>query len=119
MYPEDLQKRTKSFAVRIVKLVQYFHNDAASKVIGNQLLRSATSVAANYRAACKAKSIRDFISKLGIVIEEADESQFWLELLIDCEMIKSASIADLLKEAREITAIMVASKRTSITKLHK
>jgi four helix bundle protein len=83
------------------------------KVIGSQLLRSGTSVAANYRAVCRARSRAEFISKLGTVIEEADESCFWLELIIDIPLLKKELVNDLLTEANEIVSIMVASKNSA------
>ncbi|HYV33925.1 MAG TPA: four helix bundle protein [Candidatus Limnocylindria bacterium] len=115
MNPNDLQKRTKRFAVRIIKLVQHLEKlGTVGIVIGKQILRSGTSVAANYRAVCRAKSAKDFIHKLGTVVEESDETQFWLELLVEAEVIKLSEITDLLKEASEITAIMTASKYSAI-----
>jgi len=115
MNPEDLQKRTKQFAILIIKLVQDLEKKGTTGVvIGKQLLRSGTSVAANYRAVCRAKSGKDFVNKLGIVLEEADETQFWLELLAEANIVELNSIKDLLKEASEITAIMTASKSSAI-----
>ena len=115
MNPVDLQKRTKEFALRIIKLSQDLEKrGSAGIVIGKQLLRSGTSVAANYRAVCRAKSGKDFINKLGIVVEEADETQFWLELLVEANLLKLDAVQDLLKEASEITAIMTASKSSAI-----
>ena len=111
----DLQKRTKQFAIRIIKLVRFLQKDPVGKIIGNnQLLRSGTSVAANYRAACRCKSAKDFISKIGTVIEEADETQFWLEILVESGTLSQDLVSDLLKEASEITAIMTASKITAV-----
>lgn len=114
MQPKDLQKRTKDFAVRVMKLSEQLEKLSLGKLIGRQLFRSGTSVAANYRAACKAKSAKDFISKLGIVVEEADETAFWLELLTESGMMEARKISDLLTEAYEITAIMVASRNSAI-----
>ncbi|MEK7161345.1 MAG: four helix bundle protein [Patescibacteria group bacterium] len=115
MNPTDLQKRTKQFAIRIIKLIRDLEKQGmAGLVIGKQLLRSGTSTAANYRAVCRAKSGKDFINKLGIVAEEADETQFWLELLIEAGIVDQAKINDLLKESAEITAIMTASKSSAI-----
>ena len=118
----DLKKRTKAFAISIVKLVDYINKNghAAAKVIGNrQLLRSGTSVAANYRAACRCRSRKDFISKINIVIEESDETQFWLEILTESGLIEFRLIKDLLQEAGEITAIMTASKNSAISNRNK
>lgn len=111
----DLQKRTKEFAIRIIKLVRSLQKDPIGKIIGNyQLLKSGTGVAANYRAACRCKSSKDFISKIGTVVEEADETQFWLEILVESGTVESSAVMDILKEATEITAIMTASKSTAI-----
>src|ERR1700722_18202357 len=104
MTPQDLQDRTKLFAVRVMKLAEFLEKNPLSKLIGRQIFRSGTSTAANYRAACKAKSVRDFISKLGIVVEEADETIFWLELLKESGTIDGGQLESLLQEAREITA---------------
>jgi four helix bundle protein len=115
MNPADLQKRTKIFAIRIIKLTQYLEKKGVvGIVIGKQLLRSGTSTAANYRAVCRAKSRKDFINKLGIVAEEADETQFWLELLVEARIITATMVEDLLQESSEITAIMTASKSSAI-----
>src|SRR3989344_2389793 len=114
---KDLKKRTKAFAIRIIKLVQYLneHGPAAAKILGNaQLLRSGTGIASNYRAACRCKSGKDFISKMGTVVEEADETQLWLELLRESGLVKSDLIKDLLQEATELTAIMTSSRNTAI-----
>lgn len=112
MNKEELKKRTKNFALRIIKLVNALPKNQTGLVIGNQILRSGTSVAANYRAVCRARSKADFISKLGVVIEESDETTFWLELIIESELLRPESIELLLKESNEITAIMVSSKNT-------
>ena len=111
----DLQKRTKIFAIQIIKLVKSLQKDPIGRILGNQqLLRSGTSVAANYRAACRSKSAKDFISKIGTVIEEADESQLWLELLIEAGIVEQAMVKDLLQESGELTAIMTASRNSAI-----
>lgn len=114
MTPEDLQKRTKAFAIRIMKLAAILEKHPLGKFVGRQIFRSGTSEAANYRAACKAKSAKDFIAKLGIVIEEADETVFWLEMIDESGIIKSNLIAGLLNEGKELTAIMVSSKNSAI-----
>jgi four helix bundle protein len=112
---QDLQKRTKVFAVRVIKLVRYLQKDPIGKIIANyQLLRSGTAVAANYRAACRSKSRKDFISKIGTVVEESDETQFWLEILVESGVVETPLVADLLQEAGEITAIMTASKISAV-----
>lgn len=109
----DLKKRTKDFALRVIKLVESLPNTKTSDVLGKQLLRSGTSVGANYRAACRARSAAEFQAKMGIVEEEADESGFWIELLSDSKQVKAARVAELLKEAGELTAIAVTSIKTS------
>jgi four helix bundle protein len=113
MNPEELKKRTKAFAVRVINLVDQLPNSKATNVITNQLIRSGTSVGANYRAACRAKSRADFISKLGTVEEEADETMYWMELLIESGRVKAAVLADLMREAGEVLAITVASINTA------
>lgn len=113
----ELQKRTEDFAIRIIKLVQYLneHGPVAAKIIANkQLLRSGTGIASNYRAACRCKSRKDFISKMGTVVEEADETQLWLELLLKSGLIRLSLIRDLLQEVGELTAIMTASRSSAI-----
>ena len=110
MTEKELKDRTKSFALRVIKLVSSLPNNAAGKAIGNQLIRSGTSVAANYRAACRGRSKAEFISKLGIVEEEADESCLWLELIIESDLMEEKLVASLLKEANELTAIIVSSR---------
>ena len=113
MNAKELKQRTKAFAVRIVKLVDSLPRTPAGNVLGRQLLRSGTSVGANYRAACRAKSSADFISKMGTVEEEADESGYWMELLIDAGVVKPAKLELLLQEADELVAIAVASINTT------
>ena len=117
MAEKDLKKRTKDFAIRIIKLVQHINErgSVAAKIIANgQLIRSGTGVAANYRAACRCKSRKDFISKIATVVEEADETQFWLEILIESGLIQLNLIKDLLQEAGELTAIMTSSRNSAI-----
>ena len=109
----DLLLRTKALALRVIKLVDALPNTMAGRGIGGQLVRSGMSVSANYRAACRARSRAEFVAKLGIVEEEADETCHWLELIIESGMLKEPKVTDLLKEASEITAIMVASKKTA------
>jgi four helix bundle protein len=110
---EQLRERTKSFALRIVKLFRALSKSTEAQVIGKQLLRCGTSVAANYRAACRARSRAEFIAKLGMVVEEVDESVLWIEMLIDLGIIKKERTAQLLDEARQLTAIFTASKQTA------
>ena len=102
MKPEDLKKRTKQFALRILKLVAALPKTLAGKTIGGQLARAGTSVGANYRAACRARSKLEFIAKIGIVEEEADESAFWMELIIESELLKVHLVQPLLDEANEL-----------------
>ena len=113
MTQEEMKARTKKFALRVIRLVESLPNTKTANVIGNQLLRSGTSVGANYRAACRAKSTADFISKLSIVEEENDESIYWMELLIESETVKENLLQNLMKEADEILSIIVSSIKTS------
>ena len=113
MQNNDLKQRTKKFALGLIKLVESLPRTRTGDVLGRQLLRSATSVAANYRAATRAKSPADFVCKMGIVEEEADESALWLELLSDAQTIAPEKAATHLKEAGELTAIAVASINTA------
>lgn len=107
--PEELGGRTKKFAVRIVKLYNSLPYRGAAQVLGKQLLRCRTSVAANYGAACRGRSRAEWISKIGIVVEEADETVFWSEMLVDCEVVSETRLSDLLKEAHELSALFTAS----------
>ena len=113
MNPTELKQRTKDFDKRVVKIIESLPKNTTTSVIGRQLLRSATSVGANYRAVCRAKSRADFISKLGIIEEECDESLYWLEMLIETNQIKPASVSHLMTEGEEILAIVVASAKTA------
>ena len=108
-----MKYRTKQFALRVLKLAEALPNSRSGNAIANQVVRSATSVAANYRALCRAKSRADFINKTSIVEEEADESSFWLELIVDAGLMTAAQLQPLTKEAGEITAILVASRKTA------
>lgn len=110
---EELRDRSKSFALRIVKLFRSLPPATDAQVMGKQLLRSGTSVAANYRAACRARSRAEFASKMGIVAEEADESVFWLEMLNETGVVKTQRVDPLLKESRELTAIFTAALYTT------
>ena len=113
MRPEELKERTKRFSLQVIKFVGALPNTKVADVLGRQLLRSATSVGANYRAACRARSQADFISKIGVVEEEADESAYWIELLIETKMVNDSVVKSLLAEASELTAIFTASGRTA------
>ena len=118
MNKEVLLKLTKQFSLRIIKLVNALPRSPASRVIGNQLLRSGTSVGANYRSACRSRSAAEFVSKIGIVIEEADESIYWMEVIVESKIFKDELIRPLMNEASEIVAIMVASSKTVKTKIN-
>ena len=113
MNEPDLKQRTKEFALRILRLVDTLPKTTAGRSLASQILRSATSVAANYRAACRAKSTADFIAKMGIVEEEADETLFWLELLEESELVTAAKLTAIKQEADELIAITVASIKTA------
>jgi four helix bundle protein len=120
--PEDLRERTKKFALRVVRLFRALPRSGDGQVIGKQLLRSGTSLAANYRAACRARSRQEFAARVGIVMEEADETVFWVELIIESGMLPTSRLQPLLKEARELAAICTASygtarRKRSITQL--
>jgi four helix bundle protein len=108
----QFKERTKKLALRVIRLVDSLPNRRAADVIGRQLLRSATSVGANYRAACRAKSRKDMIAKLAIVEEEADESIYWLELIIKSSMMRKVRLASLVDEMSQILAMVVASQKT-------
>jgi four helix bundle protein len=110
---EELKQRAKEFAVRIVKLSQALPNTREGWVLGKQVLRSGTSVAANYRAACRARTRAEFIAKIGMVVEEIDETVFWLELLVDCAIVHKDRMEKLLAEAKELLAIFAASQHTA------
>jgi four helix bundle protein len=109
----ELKRRTKSFAIRIVNLFRSLPHAPDAQTLGKQLLRSGTSVAANYRAVCRARSQAEFIAKMGVVVEEADETVFWLELLGETGVVRQERTQDLLKEANELVKIFGASLRTS------
>ena len=113
MKGDDLRQRTKHLAIEIVKLCRKLPETNEGHIIARQLLRCGTSVGANYRAVCRARSKPDFISKLGIVLEEADETCFWLELLVESGAIPSNAVQHLLAETNELTAIFVASLRSA------
>ena len=113
MNENDLLKRTKIFALRVIKLLDALPNTLAGRTIGGQLIRSGTSVSSNYRSACRGRSKAEFVAKLGIVEEEADECCHWLELIVESGLMEEGKVSALLKEANEITAIMVSSKKTA------
>jgi len=113
MTKEELKIRTKLFAVMIIKLIEDLPCTKAGHTIGNQIIRSGTSVAANYRAACRARSNADFISKITIVEEECDETLFWLELIVEADLLRKEKLHGIIKEADELTAIFTASGKTA------
>ena len=112
MNEREFKKRTKQMALRVIKLVDSLPNSMTAKVIGKQILRSATSVGANYRAACRGKSKADMLYKLAIVEEEADETLYWLELLLEAEIFPEARLKNLMSEVDRITAMVVSSIKT-------
>ncbi len=116
MDKQELQSRTKQFALRVFKLVDALPRTPAGRAVASQLVRSAASVGANYRAACRARSRAEFAAKLGTVLEEADESLYWLELIRDAKLIPEAKISLLLKEADELTAIAAAGRKSATKK---
>ena len=113
MTREEMKERTKEYANRVVKLCSALPNNWVARTLGKQLLRSGTSVGANYRSVCRAKSTSDFINKLRIVEEECDESLFWMELLVENNLVKQSRLTALMKEADEILAIVVSSAKTA------
>lgn len=115
---QDLAKRTKAFALNIIKLSTQLPKTLEARVLAQQILRSGTSVAANYRAVCRARSRAEFIAKLGTVVEEADETVFWLELLIESGISQEDRTVGLLREAKELLAIFSASRRTAKSSRH-
>ena len=115
MTEDELKRRTKQFALRVMKLVGALPENSVGRPIGNQLIRSGTAIGANDRAACRGRSKAEFVAKLGVVVEEADESAYWLELIIEGELLKKSRVESLLHEANELTAIMVASRKTSMS----
>ena len=113
MTKEELKDRTKKFAILIIKLVDDLPDTKAGRTIGNQIIRSGTSVGADYRTACRARSDADFISKITIVEEECDETLFWLELIVESNLLEKERLMALIKEADELTAIFTASGKTA------
>ena len=110
---KELQERTKRFALRVIRLFRELPRTEEARVLGRQLLRSAAALAANYRAACRARSQAEFAAKIGVVVEEADETVFWLELLLETGIVPEPKMGGLLTEANELLAIFSASQRTS------
>lgn len=116
---EALRKRAGEFALRIIRLFRALPETEEARIIGRQVLRSGTSVAANYRAVCRARSSREFVSRTGIVVEEADETVFWLELLVESGIVAKPLLDNLLTEANELLAIFAASQRTARSRSRK
>ena len=110
---EELRDRTKQFAIRIIRLFQALPKSSEAQVMGKQLLRCGTSVGANYRAVCRSRSKAEFIARIGIVAEEADESVFWLELIEETKILNPKQLEEMLKEARQLAAIFSASHKTA------
>ena len=110
---EQLRDRTKQFAIQLVRFYRTLPKTGEAPVIGKQVLRSGTSVAANYRAACRARSKIEFIAKIGVVVEEIDETVFWFELLVESGVVDPRQMDGLLPEAKELLAIFAASQRTA------
>jgi len=113
MTKDELKNRTKKFALQVIKLVDELPNTIAGRTIGNQIIRSGTSVTSNYRSSCRARSNADFISKITVVEEESDETLFWLEIIIESNLLPIARVLALVKEADELTAIFTASGKTA------
>lgn len=113
MTEQELKHRAKAFALRVLRMVEALPRSLIADVLGRQIARSATSVAANYRAACRARSRADFVAKLGLVEEEADESAFWLDMIAEAGLVRAAKLAGLRREADELTAIFVSSLKTA------
>ena len=116
MTADELRARTKEFALRIIKLVAALPKNVEGRAIANQLVRSGTSVAANYRSACRARSRIEFAAKLGVVLEEADETLLWLELIVAAKLLPAARVNVLLREANELVAIFVTSRKSSLAR---
>jgi len=112
MDKKEFQNRTKRFALDLIRLINKIPNTLEGRIIGGQLVRAATSVGANYRSACRARSRVEFSARLGIVEEEADECAYWLELIIECGLIEDQWVNPLLTEANEIVAMIVASRKS-------
>lgn len=116
MDEQEFKKRTKELALRIIKLVSSLPQNTVSEVIGKQLIRSGTSVGANYRSACRARSTADLIAKLRIVEEEADECLYWMELIVEAKLVDATNLKSIMLETNEILAMTVASIKTLMAK---
>jgi four helix bundle protein len=113
MDAQELKQRTKRFGLGVIRLVEALPNTPVARTVGGQLLRSGMSVGANYRAACRARSRADFVSKIGIAIEEADESLYWMEVLIEAGILDKSALGTLMPEGDELVAILTASAKTA------
>ena len=113
MTPQELKARTKKFAIRVLKLADSLPRTASGRTLSGQVADSGTSVASNYRAACKGRSRKEFIAKLGIVEEETDETQLWLEIIMEYGLLPPKRVQPLYQEARELTAIIAASRKSA------
>ncbi|HSF74726.1 MAG TPA: four helix bundle protein [Microcoleus sp.] len=113
---QEFKQRTKQLVLRVIELVSLLQKNTVSEVIGNQLIRSGTSVGANYRAACRARSTADLIAKLRIVEEEADESLYWMELIVEAELVDATKLKSIMSETNDILAMTVASIKTLVSK---
>ena len=113
MNKDELKARTKSFALRVMTMIDHLPKNTQSRVIADQVMRSATSVAANYRAACRSRSRAEFVAKLGTVLEEVDETAFWLELIVDAGILPPKRVESLITEADELAAILFSAQRTA------
>lgn len=111
-FVEQFQRRTKKFVVDNIKLFRKLPKTEEARIVGRQLLRSSSSVGANYRAACRARSQAEFHAKLSIVVEEADESAFWMEILVEAEIVSKLELSDLTKEANEILKVVSKARKT-------
>ena len=116
MNEQEFKQRTKALGLRVIKLVSSLPKNTVSEVIGKQLIRSGTSVGANYRAACRARSTADLIAKLRIVEEEADECLYWMELIVEAKLVEVTNLRSIMSETNEILAMTVASIKTLIAK---
>jgi four helix bundle protein len=113
MTPDELRDRTKKFALRIIRMTEALPRNRVADILARQIIKSGTSVGANYRAACRAKSRPDFISKMGTVEEECDETAYWLELFVESGQMKRSRLQSLMDEAEELLRIIVASSKTA------
>lgn len=118
MTNDQLKGRTKMFSIMVINLVEKMPNTISTRVVLNQIVKSATSLGANYRAVCRARSDREFVAKMNIVLEEADETLFWLEIIIEKEWLNKSDVEPIWKEGNELTAIFVSSLKTINNRLN-